>query len=187
MGLFKKKPKLTEEEKEAKYDAVEARMVKSIKNLEGLKKQYFAGLMQARAKKLPAQEKAYRASLSRCIAQIHMQEGALMNLQLTRQNKEFAGCAKDFVDSIMMISEDIMTSTKGVNVKKVEDSMLKSKMYLEQQEKNMDEILEVGRYNEIESADSARYAEYDAEIDGMIEASEGPAYNSVNNYNKERY
>ncbi len=183
MALFKKKPKMTEEEKEQKLDALEERMTRSIKKLEGMKGVYFDGMMKARAKKLPNQEKQYRASLSRCIAQIHMQEGALMTLQLNRQNKEFSLNQADFMDSILMISKDIDFNMKQTNVKKVEDAMLKSKFALKKQEENLDRVLELDQYSSVEDVDSGRYAEYGSEIDGMIESYEGPSYNS-NNYDK---
>ena len=185
MGLFKKKQKLTEEEKEQRLDALEQRITKSIKKLEGIKQNYFAGMMQARQKKLPAQEKQFRASLARCIAQIHMQEGTLMSLQLQRQNKEFSSNQADFMNSINMISEDIDYNYGRTNLKKVEKSMAKSKFILKKQEEDLDKVLELDQISNIEDAESGRYQSYNDEIDGMIEGYEtnvgGRSYNKINN------
>lgn len=185
MGLFKKKAKLSEEEKEQRLDALEARMSKSIKKLEGMKANYFAGMMQARQKKLPTQEKQFRASLARCIAQIHMQEGTLMSLQLSRQNREFSSNQADFMSSIMMISDDIEYNYNHTNMKKVEKSMLKSKFILRKQEEQLDQFLELDQYSNIEDAESGRYQDYNNEIDGMIDGYESNpknrSYEKINN------
>ena len=172
MALFKKKPKLTEEEKEERLDKLEERMSKSIKKLEVLRGNYFNGMMQAREKKLPNQEKQFRASLARCIAQIHMQEGTLMSLQLARQNKEFSANQSDFMGAIMQISEDIEYNFDQTNVKKAEKAMLKSKFVLKKQEEQLDQFLELDQYSNIQDAESGRYHDYQNEIDSMIEGYE---------------
>ena len=188
MGLFKKKHKLTEEEREAKYDQAENRFIKNIKQLEDYKKQQFAILMQCRAKSLPENERQARASLARIIAQIRMQESALMSLRQTRLDREFAGATKDFFDCVIMISEDIMQSTKGVDLKKVEKAMDMNQFNMEKTERNLDQMLEVGNTNNVNALESGRYAQYDAEIDSMIAANEGgSSVGGVNMYDKQKY
>ena len=187
MGLFHKKKKLTDEEREAKYDAAEQRFAKNIKRFEDMKKVYLAQLLQCRAKKLP-EEKTARAALAKCISMIHQTESALMRLQLTRADREFAVATKDFFDCVIMISQDVMDSSKGVNLKKVEEAMNRTQFEINKQEDNLDRMIEIGDTNDVSSMESGRYSQYDAEIDSMIQANEGKSsVGGVNNYDKQRY
>ena len=185
MSIFKRKPKMSEEEREQKLDAAEMKMKKSIANLENLKKTYFVGLMQARQKKLPLQEKRYRGALSRCIAQIHMQEGALMDLQLMRTNKDFSESQQLFMNSVLLISEDIATNYKKTNVKKVEDARDRINFNIGKQEEDLERVLRTGETSSESLADLDRYQEYGAEIDSMIESVEGPLMGSNSNRQKQ--
>ena len=87
-----------------------------------------------------------------------------------------------------MISEDIMQSTKGVDLKKVEKAMDMNQFNMEKTERNLDQMLEVGNTNNVNALESGRYAQYDAEIDSMIAANEGgSSVGGVNMYDKQKY
>ena len=180
-AMFGKKKKMTEEEREQQLDNAEAKMKKSIANLESLKKTYFMGLMQARQKKLALQEKRYRGALARCIAQIHMQEGALMDLQLMRTNKDFSESQSLFMDSVMMISNDIERNYKKTDVKKVENARMKINFTVGKQEEDLERVLRTGEMTDDMFNDNERYQEYGNEIDSMIESVEGPLMGSNGN------
>ncbi|MCR4660939.1 MAG: hypothetical protein K5765_02930 [Clostridia bacterium] len=187
--MFKKKekksPEELEKEREARLDAAEKKLQIGIMKLEKTKDTFFNGMMLARQKGLKVQEQQYRANLSKCMAQIKMQEGSLMTLQLARQSKELVEAQKDFVDCLGMISKDIEVNQKKTNIKKVEDEYLKAKFAVQKQSEGIDELLELDKYSDIASQDIGKFSEFDAEIDAMIDSA-NPLGTFNTNPNKNR-
>lgn len=156
-------------EREARLDATEKKMQLGIMKLEKTRDTFFNGMMEARKKGLKVQEQQYRANLSRCLAQIKMQQGSLMTLQLARQSKDLVEAQKDFIECLGLISQDIDVNSKKTNIKQAEDQYLKAKFAVQKQSEDIDQLLELDKYSDVASQDIGKYGEFDQQIDEMIE------------------
>lgn len=186
MKKEKKTKEQIEQEREARLDGAEKKLRHSIMSLEKSKTDFFNGMMEARSKGLKSQEQQYRATLSRCMAQLKMQEGALMELRLGRQSRDLVRAQREFVDCLDIIANDISTDTKKTNIKKGKKQMLRARFAVNQQMEKIDEALETGQYSDIADMESGKYSEFDSEIDSMIKDA---GYNdfSTNSRDRNRY
>ena len=168
MRKEKKTKEQLEQEREARLDGAEKKLRLGIMSLEKSKGEFFNGMLEARRKGLKTQEQQYRATLSKCMAQLKMQEGALMTLRLARQSRDLVAAQREFVDCLGIISKDIDVNQKKTNVKKAENQYLKAKFAVSKQSEDIDNLLELDRYSEVADAETGKYSEFDSEIDSMI-------------------
>ena len=180
MKKEKKTKEQLEQEREVRLDNAEKKLRMGIKSLENSRAEFFNGMMEARRKGLQAQEQQYRATLSRCMAQIKMQEGALLTLRLARQTRDLVAAQREFVDCLGIISKETVTDEKKTNIKKTEKQYLKAKFAVGKETEKIDNFLELDKYSDIADMETGKYSEFDSEIDAMIkDASMGGGMDST--------
>ena len=176
MGLFSKKPKKTPEqlkaEREVKVKQTSDNLKLQIMTLEKKQNAVLAKVMEARRNGLPEQEQQARTLLKRIMAYSKRAKGMLMTLELSMQSRDIAQLNSDFLQSVSILSDDIISSaneTSKVQAKKVEDKFLKAVYTANKQNEQMDEMLAMGEYAGTIGVDTGMYSEFDKEIDSMLD------------------
>ena len=168
-----KKPKLTEAElarqREERIQATAQRLKMIILKMEKQKNEFFAKVLEAHEKGLPAQEEQARGLMRKCMATYQQASGMLMTLELAVQSRDLAELNRQFVECIGSLSQDMVVNTKKTNIKKTEKQYLEALYRAGQQTQQLDQMLELGQYAQIATADSDKFTEFDDEIDAMLQ------------------
>lgn len=168
-----KKKKLTEaelaREREERIQATAQRLKMIILKMEKQKNEFFAKVLEARQKGLPAQEEQARGLMRKCMATYQQANAMLMTLELAVQSRDLAELNKQFVECIGSLSQDMTVNTKKTNIKKTEKQYLEALYKAGQQTQQLDQMLELGQYAQIATAETDKFTEFDTEIDGMLE------------------
>lgn len=174
--MFKKKEKANKEnftlDNKAKIEEVEKKLQLQMMTMENKKNELFNKVMVARQKGLKTQEEQARGLLRKCLASIRRADSMLMTLELAVESRDLAELNKQFLECIGDLSQNITVSSKKTNAKAAEKSFLKAMYVAGQQTKELDQMLEVGEYAAVASVDGDKYAEFDDEIDSMIQDAE---------------
>ncbi|MDE6666912.1 MAG: hypothetical protein K2K38_01025 [Clostridia bacterium] len=172
--MFGKKNKKTKEEIETERRARIEKVTKDLKlqvvTLTKKRDAAFAMVLEARQKGLEAQEKQARGLLKQTMAACKRAEGMLMTMELAVQSRDLAELNQNFLNSIGILSEDIISASRHTaNIKQVENKYMHAMYETERQKENIDRMLSVGEYSAAASIGQDDYSEFDSEIDSMLD------------------
>ena len=166
----KKTPEELRAERENKIKEVQKGLKLQIVQLNKKKDNAFAKVVEARNKGLSSQEKQARGLLKQAMAAGKRAEGMLMTLELAMESRDLAELNTEFLKGISVLSDDIVSASKGsANVKQVEEKYKKAMFKMEKQKENIDEMIAVGEYSSAVSVNEDEYTEFDDEIDSMLD------------------
>ena len=114
----------------------------------------------------------------------------LMTLELAVETRDLAQLNANFMETIGVLSEDILSAGKATDKKKakrVGDKYLRAVYEANQQKERIDDMLSFGDYASVVSQDSSQYTEFDAEIDSMLDCEMGGASIIGNTPTRNRY
>jgi len=166
----KKTPEELRAERENKIKEVQKGLKLQIVQLNKKKGNAFAKVVEARNKGLSSQEKQARGLLKQAMAAGKRAEGMLMTLELAMESRDLAELNTEFLKGISVLSDDIVSASKGsANVKQVEEKYKKAMFKMEKQKENIDEMIAVGEYSSAVAVNEDEYTEFDDEIDSMLD------------------
>lgn len=166
----KKTPEELRAERENKIKEVQKGLKLQIVQLNKKKDNAFAKVVEARNKGLSSQEKQARGLLKQAMAAGKRAEGMLMTLELAMESRDLAELNTEFLKGISVLSDDIVSASKGsANVKQVEEKYKKAMFKMEKQKENIDEMIAVGEYSSAVAVNEDEYTEFDDEIDSMLD------------------
>ena len=194
MSIFHKKPKKSPEElakeREAKIATTSNSLKLQIRNLEKKKDILLRKIVEAKQKNLPEQEKQARSLLKQTLAAIKRENGMLMTLELAIESRDLAQLNSNFLESIGNLSDDIL-ATGNVNsearTKRIGNKFLRAVYESNRQKERIDDMLAVGEYASVVSADSDQYAEFEDEIDSLVEGAQAQPANSIGTYDRAKF
>lgn len=191
MAFFTKKPKKTPEELKAEREEKIAATSKSIRlqiaALEEKKKGIVRKIVEAKSKGLKEPEMQARNMLKQIMTSINRESSMLMTLELAIEARDLAELNANFLESIGSLSDEILKSGQTVSdakVQKTNDKFLRAIFESNQQKERIDAMLDVGQYADIVTQDSNQTAEFDDEIDALVNEAETeiastPSYSRV--------
>ncbi len=171
--MFKKKTaQIDPQTREAHIEETAKKLRLQLMTLERKKEELFGKVLEARKKGLKTQEDQARGLMRRCMATHRQVSGMLMTLELAVEARDLSEISQKFLESIGMLSQDIVASASKSNAKKTEKEYLKAMYVAGQKSKELDHMLDMGEYSAIASVEGSQNTEYDSEIDSMIESAE---------------
>jgi hypothetical protein len=195
MALFSRKPKKTPEEiakeREAKIASTTNSLKLQIRNLEKKKDILLKKIIEAKQRNLPEQEAQARALLKQVLAAIKREYGMLMTLELAIESRDLAQLNADFLESIGVLSDDILSAgdiASESRTKRIGNKFLRAVYESNKQKERIDEMIAVGEYASVINSDTTQYAEFEDEIDSLVEsATAADATATVGTNNKVKY
>lgn len=134
------------------------------------KERELAGQLKTyRAQGLTAQEGTARAMLRRCLAFKKQVLGMIATIELAVQARDMAALGREFTECLGEVSRDLSASASKTDVKKAERDSLRAIYASQQQEEKFDRLLEAVSFGYEGVSDSGKYAEFDAEIDKLLQ------------------
>ncbi|MBR2337157.1 MAG: hypothetical protein IKA61_04340 [Clostridia bacterium] len=185
----KKSPEEIKKEREAKIASTSNSLRLQIVTLEKKKEVLLGKVMEAKNKGLKEQELQARNLLKQTMAAIKRENGMLMTLELAVQSRDLAQLNANFLESIGSLSDDILSSgkvTSEANAKRIGNKFLRAVYESNQQKERIDDMLAIGDYSSVISSDGDQYAEFDDEIDSMLENAQDTQV-GYNTPNRNRY
>lgn len=149
-------------------DALKAQVI----SLEAKRDLLLSKVVEAKQKGLSGQVEQARGLLKRCMAAQKQANSMLMTLELAIQSRDLSELNRQFLESIGVLSQDIMVSAGKSNAKKAEKQYLKALYASHKQSQQLDKMLEIGDYASAASMVGDGFNEFDAEIDALIEKTE---------------
>lgn len=194
MAIFgkknKKSPEELKKEREAKIASTSNALRLQIVTLEKKKDIFLRKVMEAKQKGLKEQEQQARSLLKQTMAAIKRENGMLMTLELAVESRDLAQLNSNFLDSIGVLSDDILgagTINSSSKNKRIGNKFLRAVFESNKQKDRIDEMLAVGEYASV-IGESDQHTEFDDEIDTMLEGMESPQASFMGNIpNKNRY
>lgn len=174
--MFGKKQKKSaaeiEREREERITVTAEKLKVQILSMENKKDELVSKVVEAKQKGLSAQEQQARGLLRKCMASQKQASGMLMTLELAVQSRDLASLNRQFLECIGSLSEDMQTSAKKSNAKKTEKQYLKAMYVSQKQSAELDKMLDIGDYAAVASVGADKFAEFDTEIDSLVEQAE---------------
>ncbi len=124
---------------------------------------------------IAAQEEAARAMLRRCLAFKKRVLGMIATIELAVQARDLAALSKEFTECLSEVSRDLMASASKTDVKKAERDSMRAIYASTMQQEKMDRLLEAVCTDYQAASDGGKYAEFDAEIDKLLQDTDAAA------------
>ena len=126
-------------------------------------------VVEARKKGLSTQEAQARELLGECMMAEKNTNAMLMTLELTEKSRDLAELHKKFLEAISPLTED--SEDKGI-AKQAKKQHKVAIAKVEERTKKLDKMLEAREYAVRLSESGDKYAEFDEEIDVLIQQAE---------------
>lgn len=186
----KKTPEELNKEREAKISSTSNSLKLQILTLEKKRDSLLKKVLEAKQKNLKEQEAQARSLLKQTLAAIKREYGMLMTLELAIESRDLAELNTNFLESIGSLSDDIL-STSNVNsearTKRVGDKFLRAVYESNKQKERIDSMLAIGEYASAVNSDSDQYAEFDDEIDSLVENAETSPASTIGAFDRNRF
>jgi len=177
---IKKSSEELEREREARINTVADKLKVQMLTMEQKKDILLGKVVEARQKGLKSQEEQARGLLRKCLATHKQASGMLMTLELAVQSRDLAILNNQFLECIGTLSEDIQFAAGKSNAKKASKKYLKALYVSKKQSDELNEMLEAGDYATVAALDGDKFAEFDEEIDSLIELAENGSFSNKN-------
>jgi hypothetical protein len=193
-SLFQRKPKKSAaelaKEREAKIASTSNSLKLQIRNLEKKKDILLRKVLEAKQKNLTEQEAQARSLLKQTLAAIKRENGMLMTLELAIESRDLAQLNSDFLDSIGTLSDDILSAgsiNSEAKTKRIGNKFLRAVYESNKQKERIDGMLSVGEYASAVGVDSEQYAEFDDEIDSLVEDAQSQFGSTLGRLDRTRF
>jgi hypothetical protein len=195
MSIFQKKPKKSPEElrkeAEAKIAETSNKMRVQIALLEKKKETLLRKMAEARQKGLKQQEAQARTLLQQTMKSLQRQNGMFLQLELAIESRDLVRMNAEFYDCIGNLADDILNTSvenKESKTKRVNEKYKRAIFESNNQKEQMDRFLAEGDAASAIGMEGSTYAEFDEEIDAMLDDMQFSTADYVNNTpNKTRF
>ena len=171
-----------EQARQEKIDRTLNNFAIQLKRLDNNKQFLTAKIVEARKKGLKQQEQHARGLLGQCLSQEHRVLSMQMQLELLDTQKSLNSLQMDFMTCINDISAEVESNSNKAVAKKTKKNYVKTLYTINEQNKRIDDVLDIGDYAIDQEVATGQYSKFDDEIDSLISEEESKVMDNPQAY-----